>query len=44
MSAINLTPHEISDLIGAVYDSSMEKNQFQGLIEKLVGHFPEIAG
>lgn len=43
MSAIKLTPHEISDLIGAVYDSSMEKNQFQGLIEKLVGHFPGIA-
>jgi len=42
-SAINLTPHEISDLIGAVYDSSMEQNQFQGLIEKLVGHFPDIA-
>lgn len=43
MSAIKLTSHEISDLIGAVYDSSLEKNQFEGLIEKLVGHFPEIA-
>lgn len=43
MSAIKLTSHEISDLIGAVYDSSMEQNQFQSLIEKLVGHFPEIA-
>lgn len=43
MSAITLTTHEVSDLIGAVYDSSMEKNQFQGLIEKLVGHFPDIA-
>lgn len=43
MSAIKLTSHEISDLIGAVYDSSMERNQFNGLIEKLVEHFPEIA-
>jgi len=43
MSAINLTLHEISDLIGAVYDSSMEKNQFHGLIDKLVDHFPGIA-
>ncbi|MDA9207911.1 hypothetical protein N9O61_03405 [Octadecabacter sp.] len=43
MSAIKLTAHEISDLIGAVYISSMEENQFQGLIDKLVGHFPGIA-
>jgi len=43
MSAITLTAHEISDLIGAVYVSSMEENQFQGLIDKLVGHFPGIA-
>lgn len=43
MSAIKLTSHEISDLIGAVYDSSMENNQFNGLIDKLVEHFPEIA-
>lgn len=43
MSAIKLSPNEISDLIGAVYDSSMEKNQFQSFIEKLVGYFPEIA-
>ena len=43
MSAITLTAHQISDLIGAVYISSMEENQFQGLIDKLVGYFPEIA-
>lgn len=43
MSAIKLTPHEISDLIGAVHDSSMEENQFHGLIEKLVEYFPEIS-
>jgi len=43
MSAIKLTAHEVSDLIGAVYDSSMEKNQFNQLIEKLVGHYPGIA-
>jgi DNA-binding CsgD family transcriptional regulator len=42
MPAIKLTAHEISDLIGTVYDSSMEKNQFHGLIDKLVGHFPGI--
>lgn len=43
MSAIKLTSLEISDLIGAVYDSSLEKNQFHGLTEKLVRHFPGIA-
>ena len=43
MAAIKLTAHEISDLIGTVYDSAMEQNQFQGLIQKLVDHFPGIA-
>ncbi|MEP4196107.1 MAG: LuxR C-terminal-related transcriptional regulator [Aliishimia sp.] len=43
MSAIKLTAHEISDLIGTVYDSSMERNQFHGLIDRLVDHFPGIA-
>lgn len=43
MSAISLTPHEVSDLIGAAYDSSLEENQFQGLIERITDHFPEIA-
>lgn len=43
ISAIKLTASELSDLIGAVYDSSMEKNQFNGLIDKLVDYFPGIA-
>lgn len=43
MSAIKISPLEVSDLIGAVYDSSMQECQFHGFIKKLTELFPEVA-
>jgi len=40
MAGTGLSPEELSDLIGLVYDSAFEENQWKSLIDRLCALFP----
>ena len=42
MSQMNLSPEELSDLIGLVYDSAFEEVQWQSLLTRLTELFPGV--
>ncbi|MEM8581755.1 MAG: LuxR C-terminal-related transcriptional regulator [Pseudomonadota bacterium] len=44
MSQINLTPEELSDLIGLVYDSVFEEVQWQSLLTRICAYYPGVGG
>ena len=44
MTQISLTPEELSDLIGLVYDSAFEDVQWQSLLTRLTEFFPGVGG
>ena len=44
MSKISLTPEELSDLIGLVYDSAFEEQQWRSLLHRISNMFPGVVG
>ncbi|MEM8802869.1 MAG: helix-turn-helix transcriptional regulator [Pseudomonadota bacterium] len=44
MSQISLSPEELSDLIGLVYDSAFEEVQWQSLLTRITELFPGVGG
>ncbi len=44
MQGCRIDPLELSELIGVVYDSALENNQWQSLITKITGMFPGFFG
>ena len=44
MSKIDLSPEELSELIGLVYDSAFEEVQWQSLLSRICSYFPGVGG
>jgi DNA-binding CsgD family transcriptional regulator len=44
MSQIDLSPEELSELIGLVYDSAFEEVQWQSLLSRICAYYPGVGG